>query len=202
MDPLASPSSAAPAAAHRDGAVEESSYWAEGDTLVVKRGARLPDRCLLCNEQAARRIKRTLSWSPPWLMLLFVLMVALVKFGLLLFLLVAVCFTKRMRLELPLCKDHAKRYRTGVWLRRSGYALLVLLLVLAIQYADHKDVIDQRTAERSLLILVALVLFMLWFGSRLSKLVRVKRITATECRLTASPAFLEASPDHPWSAEV
>src|SRR5947209_12297282 len=47
--------------------------WRDGKTLVVHKGASLPDRCIKCNEPAeGLSLNRKLVWHQPWLYLLII----------------------------------------------------------------------------------------------------------------------------------
>ncbi len=45
---------------------EGRGVWQDGDILVMAKVARLPSRCVKCNEPATNRLKRSLSFG-PWL---------------------------------------------------------------------------------------------------------------------------------------
>jgi hypothetical protein len=201
MNPLAPSFSVSSATALHDAAVEESSYWAEGSTLVVKRGARLPDRCLLCNEPATSRIQKRLIWQAPWMLALVVLLALPVKFGVVLLLIASIAFTKRMKLGLPLCANHARRYRKGVLLRYAGLAGLIVFPVLLIARLAPQRTGSSDGIDAFLVLAVAAMFVTLMIGSRLSKLMTVKRIDSVEGRFTAGAAFLASCPDHWGSAE-
>lgn len=195
MDPFIPSSAAASATRFHGTTVEESSYWAEGDTLIVKRGARLPDRCLLCNAPATTRVTKRFTWHPAWYYLL-------ILGGLLLYVLVALIFSRRMELELPLCDSHRRRRRRGFVIRYAGLlGLIVFPLLIYLSSPPRGDHLEDPQAI-ALVVAVVAMFITVWTGATLSHISKVKRITATEGRYTASPAFLAASPDHPWSAEV
>jgi hypothetical protein len=46
---------------------EGRGVWQDGKILVMAKVARLPSRCVKCNEPATYRLKRSLSWHSQWL---------------------------------------------------------------------------------------------------------------------------------------
>ena len=42
-----------------DPSSERGGFWSDGKSLVLHREARLPDRCLRCNEPAVKRLTQT-----------------------------------------------------------------------------------------------------------------------------------------------
>lgn len=84
----------------------DQGVWRLDKTLVFRRGAALPNRCLKCNQPATTRLNRTLQWhSPGWYLLLL--------FNLLIYLVAAMIVRKTAGVELPLCDAHNQRRKTG-----------------------------------------------------------------------------------------
>jgi uncharacterized membrane protein HdeD (DUF308 family) len=190
MDPLAQPSASK---AMRDHPIEESAFWAEGPTLIVRKGATLPQRCLLCNEPAERYVKKRFRWHSPWMYLLLLA-------GLLVYFFTAIFVTRQMLLRLPLCARHARRHRNGTWLQifgLIGIALGFLVLVL-FNTGEHTGRLDP-TAALALMVLVSLLVMIV--GSFMTATIKVKRITPTHGHFSAGVAFLASCPDHWWDIE-
>lgn len=98
---------------------EGRGVWRDGKTLVMAKAARLPSRCVRCNEPATFRLKRTLSWHTP---LLYVLLISP-----LIYVIVALIFRQTAKVQIPLCERHrAKRSKAiaTCWLvALAGFAL-------------------------------------------------------------------------------
>jgi hypothetical protein len=123
LDPYAPPASdllpgawagAPPVAADGDVGV-----WHWRNLLVMDKRARLPMRCLRCDQPASTTLKRHLSWHQP---IIYLTLLA----NLLVYLLVAMLVRKRARVELPLCDDHLSQRR--VWLTLGSIAFVIGLL--------------------------------------------------------------------------
>jgi hypothetical protein len=77
--------------------------WRQGNTLVLRNGVILPPRCLKSNEPTESRWNRTLSWHPPWVMVLIFV-------ALLIYVIVALILTKRATFQFPIsARFRAKR---------------------------------------------------------------------------------------------
>jgi hypothetical protein len=97
--------------------------WRDGKTMVMAKGAYLPDRCVKCNAPAnGLRLKRKLSWHHPLLYLL--------AFGAMLFyLILAMALSKRVTVDFGICAEHLRRRRT---LMAIGLGLLVAGILIPI----------------------------------------------------------------------
>src|SRR5205814_1141094 len=79
--------------------------WREGNQMVVRQGARLPDACVKCGGPPnGRPLRKTFYWHQPAL-------AVLILAGVLLYAIVALIVRKSIRLEVPLCQAHAARRR-------------------------------------------------------------------------------------------
>ncbi|HVX14480.1 MAG TPA: hypothetical protein VHC22_25055 [Pirellulales bacterium] len=76
--------------------------WRDGNTLVMWKGAVLPDRCVRCNTPTTRRLKRTLYWHHP---LVWLVIVA----GVLVYVIVALVVRKKAVVRFGFCDRHYKR---------------------------------------------------------------------------------------------
>jgi hypothetical protein len=77
--------------------------WRDGDTLVVRKGAELPDRCIKCNAPAGGyRYRRTMEWFKPfWLLTLFC--------GVLVFAIIYLFVRWKGTVTVGLCELHRQR---------------------------------------------------------------------------------------------
>ncbi len=94
--------------------------WREGRLLVMDAEARLPRRCIHCNEYADHGVKRKLTYTPKYLLVLLLAPVF--------YILAAVLIQKRQKLTVGLCDQHfqayRKRVRRGAAIAFTGLALI------------------------------------------------------------------------------
>jgi hypothetical protein len=105
------------------------SAWRDGDKVVARDHAVLPTRCYKCNEPTTNPpLKRKLYWHPAgyyWLILLG----AIIRIGILLYIIVAVIVRKRATVELHVCRRHQLQRRLfliGGWL---GFVLGFVMII-------------------------------------------------------------------------
>ena len=116
----------APSLGYNAGFGQEGGLWRDGDTLVMLKNARLPDRCIKCGLPTnGSHLKKKLAWHHPALVLL-------VLAGVLIYLIVALIVRKTAVVEISLCEDHIRKHRIaviGTWLT---FLLGIVFMVLAI----------------------------------------------------------------------
>ena len=116
----------APSLGYNAGFGQEGGVWRDGDTLVMLKTARLPDRCIKCVLPTnGSHLKKKLAWHHPALVLL-------VLAGVLIYLIVALIVRKTAVVEISLCEDHIRKHRIaviGTWLT---FLLGIVFMVLAI----------------------------------------------------------------------
>jgi len=80
--------------------------WFEGAHLFVRKGGGIPtERCVRCGETASKTLKKKFGWHPSWVWLTILA-------GLLVYVVVAMCVTKRGELAMGLCPRCARRRRS------------------------------------------------------------------------------------------
>jgi hypothetical protein len=90
--------------------------WASGNLLIASHAAVLPPYCIKCGRPAEPNFfSRKFSWHPQWVYI-FVLL------ALLLYVILALAISKRMTLQLPLCRRHLEKYTS---LRLAAAVLLL-----------------------------------------------------------------------------
>ena len=93
-------------------AVVPGAVWRDGKLVRMDRQGALPDRCVVCNEHASKRIARTLYWSPTaWRIFCWVAPVALLVAG-------STLRIPMLLLDLGACERH-RRLRTVLQDSRS-----------------------------------------------------------------------------------
>ncbi len=98
--------------------------WRDGKILVMSHDGVFPDRCVRCNRPAeGYRLKRTLHWHNPWLLLLFIANV-------LIYVVVAMITQKKVTINVGLCRKH-RRMR---WIFLAVNALVFAAAAAALCY--------------------------------------------------------------------
>ena len=73
FNPYAAPAPGGPAPGGMPGQYGQA-FWRQGDELVVRKGAVLPDRCIATGvPTGGNAVTKELTWVPPWIGILFVL---------------------------------------------------------------------------------------------------------------------------------
>jgi hypothetical protein len=166
---------------------EGRGVWQDGKILVMAKVARLPSRCVKCNEPATYRLRRTLSWHSPWLFLMFIFP------GWLIYLIVALIVRKTAKIELPLCDEHRTQRSKGIliaWI----VSLSGIALCFAMAFGN-----DDRLGFLVLAGLIMLI-FGLIFGLIRSQVVSTQKIDDTHVWLKkVSPLYLAELPKLPYS---
>jgi len=116
----------APSAGYNAGFGQEGGVWRDGDTLVMLKTARLPDRCIKCGLPTnGSHLKKKLAWHHPALALL-------VLAGVFIYLIVALIVRKTAVVEISLCEEHIRKHRIaviGTWL---VFLLGIVFMILAV----------------------------------------------------------------------
>ena len=161
-----------------------------GSLLVATPGAQFPPYCVKCGQPAQRWLNKNFAWHNPWIY-------AVVLVNVLLYLIVALVVSKRMRLNVPLCAQHFGRRR--MWLT-IGWVLLAACIPVPIMIGAAGDGSDDAVGI-AVLIGVGMFIASLVFLIIGSMLVRVQEITATEAIFSGiSPAFLQYVSEQPVAA--
>jgi len=106
-----------------------AGVWRDKTALVMSKDARLPDRCIKCNQPTQGRLKRNFSWHHPAIYIL--LLVAW-----LIYLLVAMFVRKRAIVDLGLCDEHQQKRRRNILIMWGLLLLGVVSFFIAIAAND------------------------------------------------------------------
>jgi fatty acid desaturase len=128
-NPYAPPNS--PQAGLDPATADDLTPWRlEGDTLLVRKGATLPEICIYTGQPApGLREREQISWTPIWFKVMAVLMppVAAYTYSML---------RKSSTIELALSPAAKRRRRTAALLGLGGFALGLLLFLMAVSRHD------------------------------------------------------------------
>jgi hypothetical protein len=117
---------AAPSIAYNARFGEGGGVWRDGNTLVMLKTARLPDRCIKCGLPAnGSHLRKKLTWHHPALVLL-------VLAGVFIYLIVALIVRKTATVEISLCEDHVRKHRVAVTVSWMIFLLGIVLMILSI----------------------------------------------------------------------
>ncbi len=120
----------------------QEGVWQDGATLVMRKDAQLPDRCVKCNDFTnGYKLKRNLSWHHPAVFLA-------IFFSPLIYFIVAMIVRKTATVHFGLCEPHRTKRRTGFIISWVLFGLSIACFVLAI------------AAENAGIILLSLLFFL------------------------------------------
>jgi hypothetical protein len=102
-------------------------YYREGNLVVVEKlEARLPKRCVVCNERSAGdRLRKQFSWHPQWVF-------ATIFIGFLIYIIAAAVTRKHAIVEFGLCQKHKERRDRGMLVSWIGAAVTVVCFLMGI----------------------------------------------------------------------
>ena len=159
--------------------------YRQGRLLVVPR-ADAPffpcDSCVKCGQPAVTTLRRKLAWHhPAWYLLILV--------NLLVFVIVAVCVSKKMTLTVGVCEKH--RAGRKAWILASWFCLAA-----GIAFCFVFGSSDSRDSLYLIFLGGGCIVLSLVFACVVSYiLVRPSRITESECTLRgAGEVFLQQFP--------
>ncbi len=157
--------------------------WREGKTLVMRKDAKLPERCVKSNLPAETHLVRNVAWHPSWVYILILL-------GLLFYVIVAVIVQKRAKIIIGLTDAWAKKRRTTIlvaWLLVLG-GLGIIIGGFATLSGDAPVI--------TLIVGLVMMLGGAIYGSMGARLISVTRMTDEYVWLNGvCPEFLDELPD-------
>ena len=161
--------------------VEGGGVWRDGQRLVMRKLALLPDRCVKCNAPAhGRRLRRNLSWHNRWIYLLILI-------SILIYVIVALCVRQTAKIDVAICERHLSKRRSGI---AAGWLVFLLSVGLFVAAFVPRE-------PNPLLILSAMILFLvsLIYAVAVSRLVVPTLIDQEYVWLKgACPAYLDELP--------
>lgn len=170
-----------------------AEVWRDGKLLVAGNRARLPNRCVVTNEPATKKLYQKFSWHPPWIYLL-------VGCGGLVYVVVALIVRKQAEFEIPI-GDRARQRRlwayVAAWiLGLGGLGIIVLAIALPTNNVKPGDDGSMKGLLAGLGLLVALIGPTI--GVVVGNLVTPKRITDDYIWLKGvHPDYLDKLPKWP-----
>jgi hypothetical protein len=149
----------------------------------------LPAVCMRCGQEATTTTSKRMQWCPPWVG-------ALILFGLLPYLIVAVILTRRATVQAPFCEDHKRHWFNRALLMWSTFFLFGLVGVgglVLVGSLENQQLKEQLMPFSGLTCLVGVVGWLIIVIVCQNMGIRPKEITDDEILLTGvSDAFVEA----------
>lgn len=180
---------AAPAPAYSPAPAAPGTLRRAGNLLVATPGAQFPPYCVKCGQPAQKWLTKNFSWHPGWLYVLALWPIV--------YIIVAIVVSKRMRLTVPMCSSHFSTRRmllTFGWLCMAGFLPAFIIIMAAGNGSDEAAGIGVLVMFAMLIASIVLLVI----GSRV---IRVQEITMTEAIFSGiSPAFLPYVSEQPPAA--
>jgi hypothetical protein len=178
--------SAASLKVDRDLHGSDVDVWRDRKYLVMDRDARLPPRCVKCNEPAHEPTKRrTLYWHHPALYILILVQIIV-------YFIVALIVRKSIVIEPGLCGEHKRK-------RRNATLITWLGLVASLALPAALTVLLPPDGDGGVIVLgFAIFLVSVIYGVVSSRVLTARKIDANTARLGGcGDKFLESLPDYP-----
>ena len=125
---------------------EFDQVWRDDQTLVMKKDAELPDRCVKSNLPAETHLPRDLSWHPGWVYLVLVLG------GPIFYILVALLIRKTAKISIGLTDAWAAKRRNAILI--AWLLALAGLGVIIGGFATLKDPAPVITLLAGILVMI------------------------------------------------
>lgn len=119
--------------------------YRDGNQLFAAGEPEFPDRCIICNGHAPKRMRTTLSWHPAWVT--FTILI-----GVVFYFIFSIFLSKRATLNLPICEHHMSARR-----RSFLYVLAVFLAAIAAIWIGGAIQRTPLMALGSILLVTALI---------------------------------------------
>ena len=167
---------------------DQAEIWRDGKLLVMRKGAELPYRCIKTNGPADVWQKRTLIWSPWWV-------VVLILFNQLIGLLAYLLVRKRAKIRIGLCEARRAARVKAIWA-----AWLLPFLGVGLMGAGVVAVNNDPNTPLVFLMLVGLLMLLagLIITLTLPGGVKAQRISETHIWIKGvHPDYLASFPEFP-----
>ncbi len=157
--------------------------WRDANTLVMKKDAELPDRCVKSNLPAETHLPRDLTWHPVWVYLLVLL-------SPLIYIIVALLIRKKAKISIGLTDACAAKRRNAILI-----AWLLALAGLGVIIGGFATLTGDATVITTLAGIVVMIVGANW-GMRGSSMVSVSKIDDEYVWLKGvCPEYLDELPE-------
>ena len=171
----------APTGPYSPTAVAPGTLRRAGSLLVATPGAQFPPYCVKCGQPAQKWLNKNFGWHNPWIY-------AIILINLIVYAIVSMIVTKRMRFSVPFCAQHYSRRRMLLTLGWIALASFIPVFVIILGLGDNSD----DTAALAVLAMFGMIILSIVFFVMAGMTIRIQEITATETIFKGiSPAFLQ-----------
>jgi hypothetical protein len=171
--------------------IDFEKVWRDEKLIIMRKGAKMPDRCIHCNETVEPSKPRRILYLNIWLQIaMLVLFLVFNVVALIPILIVSAIFRKTARVKIPLCVKHRRK---RLWITLTTVSLLLVSIALGVMAAR----VPLYQGELSML---ATVIFVGAFVLAIirGQLLSAKKIDKETVILKgAKPPFLDSLPQYP-----
>jgi hypothetical protein len=181
----------APPEAELQAFVDPSVVWCNDNLIVMRKGAALPGRCILCNAVAETGKPRRILYLNVWLQIVMLLLfLAFNVLALIPIIIVSLIFRKTARVGIPVCGEHRRK---RLWITIATVTLLAASIGFGVMAARIPLYQGPIFTVAALIFIVAFVLAIIR-----GQLLKAKKIDKETVILKgAKPPFLDALPQYP-----
>ena len=171
--------------------IDPEKVWRNDKLIVMRKGADMPGRCILCNEVAESGKPRRILYLNIWIQIAsLVLFLIFNVLALLPIIIVSLIFRKSAKVRIPVCDKHRRK---RLWITLATVTLLSSSIVLGVM-AARIPVYQGPIFWTAALIFVGAFVLAIIRG----QLLRAKKIDKETVILKgAKPPFLESLPQYP-----
>jgi len=162
---------------------DAEGIWRQGNLLVMRKGAVLPDRCVKSNVATQRKLKRSLSWHHPAIFLSIII-------SLCVYVILAVILSKKAVIHIGLSDEWFGKRSRAIIVGWCSVLLAAVMVIAGIALVDRNDYF-------AILIVIGVVVFLIGaiFGLTASRMVSPTRIDDTYVWLKGvNPEYLATLP--------
>jgi hypothetical protein len=178
--PIDVPEERAPARRGGGGSGGHGVWRENGQAVMAREGAELPDRCVICNAPTEYKLRKTFLWHPPGYY-------ALILAGWLFYLIAILFVRKSATVELGLCEQHLTRRKNGLIITWAGLAIGLVVLIAGLS----------ATSPALILFGVVVLLVCLAVGGSMARVASAARIDDSYLWLKAGEPFVSSLPRSP-----
>jgi len=171
--------------------IDPEKVWRNDKLIVMRKGADMPGRCILCNEAVETGKPRRILYLNIWIqVVLLVLFLIFNVLALLPILIVSLIFRKSAKVRIPVCDKHRRK---RLWITLATFTLLATSIVLGVMAARTPMYQGPIFWIAALIFIGAFVLAIVR-----GQLLRAKKIDKEIVILKgAKPPFLDSLPQYP-----
>lgn len=181
----------APPESELEAFIDPEKVWRDEKLILMRKGADMPARCILCNESTDPGKPRRIMYLNIWLQIaMLALFMAFNIFALIPILIVSMIFRKTAKVRIPVCEKHRRK---RLWITLATLSLLAAAIALGVVAA-------RVSAFEGPIFWIAAAIFVGAFVLAIvrGQLLRAKKIDKETVILKgAKKPFLDSLPQYP-----